>query len=157
MVREPSGGRAELVGARLMARLTMHVQARGLGRTFQSSQGFLLTRDPDWLLAPDGSFVSRERLATVPERGFIPLAPDFALEIRSPADSWEAVVEKGTAWLVHGTNVVWVIDPLERRAAVLRPGEPPEVLRSDGTLDATPAVPGFTIPLRDVLEDAQAP
>ena len=41
MVREPSGGQAEDVGARIAVRLGAHVYAKNLGRLFLSSQGFL--------------------------------------------------------------------------------------------------------------------
>ena len=39
MVREPSGGWAELAGVRIVSRLEAHVRARDLGWVFMSSQG----------------------------------------------------------------------------------------------------------------------
>ena len=44
LVREPSGGRAEVVGARIVGPLILYVRERDLGWVFLSSQGFLLAR-----------------------------------------------------------------------------------------------------------------
>lgn len=150
-VREPSGGWAELTGVRIVARLEAHARARDLGWVFMSSQGFLVARDPDRLLAADGSYVSKDRLPTVPRRGFVPLAPDFALEVRSPADTWEATLEKGGIWIAHGSQIVWAVDPEAARIAALRPGIPPEILVSTGELNLAPVLPGLTIRLGDVF------
>ena len=59
------------------------VEARRLGVVMVES-GFLLSRDPDTVRGPDVSFVLRSRANTVVRRGFVPGAPDFAVEIRSP-------------------------------------------------------------------------
>jgi len=86
MVCEPSGGRAEVVGAYVVYELTRFVRSQRretgpLGWVVMSGQGFLLARDPDRLLASDGAFVSRKRLPAVPRRGFIEMAPDFLIEV----------------------------------------------------------------------------
>lgn len=153
MLREPSRGQSEDVSARVLVPLGSHVYAKKLGRVFLSSQGFLLAREPDRLLASDSAYVSKERLPQVPAKGFIEMAPDFCIEVRSPTDSWEATVEKCGIWIAHGVQVAWAIDPLKRRAAVFRAERPVEVLHAEGTLDAEPAVPGFNLALQDLFVD----
>jgi len=145
VVREPSGGQSDLVGLRVMGPLHAHAEARSLGWTFMSSQGFLLAKDPDRLLAADGAFVSRARLAAVPQAGFVELAPDFLIEVRSPTDSWEAVVEKCGVWIAHGALCVWALDPTTKTVAVFRPGRDPRIVRRDGRVDAAPALPEFAL------------
>jgi len=152
VVREPSGGEADSVAARVVIPMGSHVYARRLGHVFLSSQGFLLARDPDRLLASDGAFVSKERLAHVPQHGFLEIAPDFCIEVRSPTDSWEATVEKCGIWLAHGVQVAWAIDPLAKRVAIFRQGLSSEVLRGIGSADATPALPDFTLDLGDIFD-----
>lgn len=147
MVRDPSGGASDMVGLRVMGPLYTYAETHDLGWTFMSSQGFLIARDPDRLLAADGAFVSRSRLESVPKGSFIELTPDFLIEVRSPKDSWEAVIEKCGIWIAHGAACVWAIDPLTKTVAVLRPGRDPVVLRELGRVDAEPAVPGFTVEL----------
>ncbi len=152
VVREPSGGWAEEVSSRVAVPLGVHVRERQLGWLFLSSQGFLVARRPDRLLASDTAYVSRARLPLLPRQGFIELAPDFLIETRSPRDSWEATVEKGGVWIAHGVPCVWAIDPLERVVAVLRPGEPPCVHRGTGRISAAPALPDFHMSLDELFE-----
>jgi len=66
IVCEPSGGESEIVAARVVGPLYHHVHTHRLGWTFLSSQGFLLARNPDRLLAPDGAFLSGERIREHP-------------------------------------------------------------------------------------------
>lgn len=151
LAREPSGGRAETVSTRVTSRLAAHVDRHGRGWVVSSNQGFLVRRDPDRVLSPDGAYVSKERLPEVPERGFMPLAPDFALEVRSPEDSWLGTIEKAGIWIAHGVRVVWAIDPLAKALVVLRPGERPLELGPGDVADAGPALAGFSLALDDVF------
>jgi len=155
MLREPCGGWADAVSLGISGPLRAFVRERDLGWTVASSQGFLLARGPDRMLAPDGAFISKERLPKLPRSGFIPMAPDFLIEVRSPTDSWEAVVEKCGVWLAHGARCAWAIDPDRFTVAIFRPGEAPEILRRTGTADARPALDGFTIELTDVFSSLE--
>ena len=152
LVRDPSGGRAEVVAARVVAPLGVYVRERELGWVFLSSQGFLLARDPDRLLAADGAYLSRTRLPVVPHRGFVPMAPDFAIEVRSSNDTWEATVEKCGIWIAHGAGVVWAVDPDAQRVAVFRSNGESEVLERTGVAKARPALPEFSVNLQDLFE-----
>ena len=145
MVCEPCGGRSSATAIHVVAQLHAHVRTHQLGWTFGADQGFLLRRRPDRLLAPDGAFVAKERLPTIPTEGFIELAPDFVLEVRSPKQSWEATVAKSGIWQSHGVACTWAVDPLGRTVVVLRPDADPQVLHGEGLADAAPALEGFTL------------
>lgn len=154
LVREPSGGEAEAVSTLVVAALSVHARGRGLGRAFGSSQGFLLTRDPDRMLAPDGAYVSRKRLPELPRRGFIEMAPDFLIEVRSPEDAWEAVVQKCGIWIAHGAGCAWGIDPFSRTVAEFRPGQPPVVhAGGEGAASGAPVLPEFSLSVASLFED----
>ncbi len=74
----PAGGRHGKVALRLGAMLLDYVQAHDLGDVFAAETGFLLTRDPDTVRAPDVAFVKREHINTLDDlSGFVPLAPDL--------------------------------------------------------------------------------
>ena len=96
---------------------------------------------------------SHVRLPAVPARKFFECAPDFALEVVSPTDRWETVIKKAGIWIAHGVEVVWVLDPLEHRVAIVRPEGQVELLRGGGVASAEPAVPGFSIALADLFRD----
>ena len=153
VVREPSGGPAEIVGGRIYGPLWNHNEKRRLGWVTMSSQGFLVARDPDRVLAPDVAFTSRERLPSVPRRSFFPCAPDFAVEVRSPADSWTSVAAKCGIWISHGCAVVWGVDPEERQVTVFRPGVVPQMVPEGRHADAAPALPGFMLPVASLFRD----
>jgi Uma2 family endonuclease len=125
--------------------LESHSIERKAGWTFGSSQGFLVARDPDRLLSPDAAFVSVERLRTIPADAFVEMAPDFALEVRSPTDSLAGALAKGQLWLASGVPVVWVVDPGSRSVIVLRAREAPWIARPGQWIDAAPALPGFRV------------
>lgn len=145
VVRDASGGMAEVCGTFLLAKLVRYVQARDLGWVTGSNQGFFVARNPDRVLAPDVAYTSRRRLERVPTRGYFPCAPDFAAEVRSPTDPWGATVARIAMWLAHGARVAWAIDPVERVVAVMRPGHAARIVRPGATLDLAPVLPRFRL------------
>jgi Uma2 family endonuclease len=112
----------------------------------------LLKRGPDVVRAPDVWFVRADR---VPADGipvsFWPGAPDLAIEVLSPTDRVGAVLRKVREYLDAGVRLVWVIDPEARTAGVFRPGRTEHFIDDDRILDGEDVLPGFTLPLREVL------
>ncbi len=75
--------------------LGAQVRQTGSGVTFGAETGFVLAREPDTVRAPDGAFVSSERAEAVGRTvKYWPEAPDFAVEVVSPDDSFREVEEK---------------------------------------------------------------
>jgi Uma2 family endonuclease len=151
-VHDPTGGWSGAVGGRVFARLAAHVDVRALGWTLLPEQGYWVSRDPDRVLVPDASYVSRARLPRVPHSGFIEVAPDFAVEIRSPSDRWTATLEKCGVWTAHGVPVVWAIDPEQRLVVAFRGLDPPLEARPGDEVDAAPALPDFRVPVAALFE-----
>jgi Uma2 family endonuclease len=145
VVRDASGGMAEVCGTALLAPLARYVQARDLGWVTGSNQGFFVARNPDRVLAADVAFTSHRRLERVPTRGYFPCAPDFAAEIRSPTDPWGHTVARIAMWLTHGAQVAWAIDPVDRVVAVMRPGQAARIVKPGATLDLAPVLPRFRV------------
>jgi Uma2 family endonuclease len=145
MVREPSGGAAEVVAGRVYGPLWHYVESRRLGWVTMSSQGFRLSTAPDRVLAPDTAFTSFARLPELPARGFFPCAPDFAVEVLSPEDTWAQVLEKCRTWSAHGVGVVWAVHPERRLAVVFRPAEAPIPCAESEHVSAEPVLPDFVL------------
>ena len=127
--------------------LRQHVKSHRLGKVYAAETGFLLSRNPDTVLAPDVSFVRRERL-TPRQRGFREIAPDLVAEVISPTDRPREVAEKVQDWLAAGTQMVLVVDPPRRTLTVHRPAAAPLVLTEDDTLDGGDVVPDWLLPIR---------
>ncbi|HEV8600675.1 MAG TPA: Uma2 family endonuclease [Gemmatimonadales bacterium] len=154
-VSQPGGEHGELA-VRLAVELANFVRPRRLGTVYVET-GFILSRHPDTVRGPDVAFLSRERRERYGGRirGFIPGAPDLAVEIRSPADTLAELSAKAAEYLQAGTRLVWVIDPIARTAQVHRPGAVPSVLRPDASLDGDAVIPGFALRLNELFAEPE--
>lgn len=137
---------AMLIGASLSA----YVRQRGLGEVAAAETGFILRRNPDTVRAPDVAFVSKERV--VETTGYFAGAPDLAVEVISPNDTYTEVNAKVLDWLRSGVRLLIVIDPSKKSAMVHR--SMTEMLRIgvDESLSGGDVVPGWELPLRDLFD-----
>lgn len=138
---------AMLVGASLSS----YVRERGIGTVTAAETGFILRRDPDTVRAPDVGFVSRERV--VATHGFFPGAPDLAIEVVSPGDTYSEVDAKVLDWLRAGARMVIVIDPQKKSAVVHRSVNETLRVGVDGILDGGDVVPGWKLPLAELFNE----
>jgi len=148
----PAGSEHGGIAVNLTVSLGQYVKAHQLGRVFAAETGFVLTRDPDTVRAPDLAFVRQERddaVGRVP--GYWPGAPDLAVEVISAHDTYSEVEEKVQDWLAAGTRMVLVVDPRKRTATVYRPSAAAQYLTAPDTLDGGEVVPGWTMPVRELF------
>lgn len=138
-------------------RVTDHVQKNDLGMTTATETGYILYKSPDLdikdtVRAPDVGFIAKARLPDeLPDTGFVPFAPDLAVEVISPNDDPDDVHQKVTEYLKYGTRLVWLFYPKSQTAGVYTPTTFRSVGR-DGVLDGGDVLPGFTLALRDVFK-----
>ena len=152
IVMAPAGGRHGRIAHRAGLFVGNHVLERGLGEVFAAETGFVLRRDPDTVRAPDVAFVSGERLRTgEAPAGFLEMAPDLSVEVVSPNDSASDVQSKVEDWLAAGTRLVWVVYPDTRSVTAYRSLHEAEVLSEPDTLEASPVLPDFALPVRDLF------
>src|SRR5215210_6349492 len=142
----PAGSEHGYVALKIASRLERHVEANNLGRVYAAETGFLTSRNPDTVLAPDAAFVSRERVERAGRvEGYWPGAPDLAVEVVSPNDTHAEVTEKALAWLESGSRMVLVADPRNRTLTVYRSPRDVSVLRQGETADGGDVVPGWKL------------
>ncbi|MBR8830418.1 MAG: hypothetical protein N5P05_000112 [Chroococcopsis gigantea SAG 12.99] len=121
------------------------------GEGFDSSTGFRLANGAN--RSPDASWVSGERwqaLTPQQRKGFVPLCPDFVIELRSESDSLPVLVAKMQEYLANGARLGWLIDPLNRRVEIYRQGQEVEALENPTELSGEDVLPGFVLSLRRV-------
>ena len=82
----------------------------------------------------------------------IPIPPDLAIEVVSPSDVHARVVRKALDYLVAGTRLVWVLDPVSKTVTVYRSESDIETLTRETTLTGEDVVPGFTCPVAQLFE-----
>ncbi|HKR65180.1 MAG TPA: Uma2 family endonuclease, partial [Thermoanaerobaculia bacterium] len=88
----PSGAEHASIAARIIRHLAPYVDAQKLGETYAAEGGFIISRDPDTIFAPDVGFVRADRV--VKTKKFFPGPPDLAVEVISPNDSYSEVNAK---------------------------------------------------------------
>ncbi len=148
----PAGHQHGRIAINVTLPLAQHVKANNLGVVYAAETGFKLASDPDTVRAPDVAFVRRERVEAVGDsRGFWPGAPDLAVEVISPGDSYTDVEEKVFDWLDAGTRLVIVANPRKRLVTVYRSLTDVVVLTEADVLDGSDIVPGFAMPVKDIF------
>ena len=148
----PAGHEHGRYTMRFSVPLGQHVDDNNLGVVYAAETGFQLSTNPDTVRAPDVAFVSRERAASVSAGpGYFPGAPDLAVEVVSPGDTYAEVESKVEDWLRAGCRLVVVVNPRNQTLKTCRALTDIAVLTVDDTLDAGDVVPGFRLPVRKVF------
>jgi Uma2 family endonuclease len=102
-----------------------------LGIVFDSSGGFRLADKS--VLAPDTSFVTKERWEKIPlaeQKKFAPICPDFIAELRSETDSLKRLKLKMECWIKNGCRLAWLLDPNNEKAYIYHPDGGIEIIKS---------------------------
>ena len=147
----PVGPRHGRIASRIDTLLRQFAEARELGETMVET-GFCLECRPDTVRAPDVSFLSKERMPPEDHQGFVPGAPDLAVEVISPSERDVDVQVKVMDYLAHNTRLVWVVRPAQRTVTVYQPDGTARVLRETDTLEGEDVVPGFALPLEKLFD-----
>ena len=123
----------------------------GTGLGFDSSTGFRLPNGA--IRSPDVSWVLRARLETIkPDpTQFLPLCPDFAIELRSASDHQSDSQDKLREYIDNGLLLGWLIDPKEKMVEVYRPTQTVETWPLLSTLPGDPVLPGFKVDLAEIF------
>lgn len=151
-IMAPAGGESSNRNAEITFQLRRWAKRDGTGMTFDSSGGFRLPNGA--VRSPDASWIGNARLATLTEEQrerFIPLCPDFVVELRSPGDGLSALHDKMREYLENGARLGWLIDPPGRQVFVYRPGSPPRRLEAPASVSADPVLPGFSLETGEIL------
>jgi Uma2 family endonuclease len=149
IVMSPTGGETGKQNFDLVIALGVWNQRTGLGVGFDSSTGFKLPNGSD--RSPDVAWIPNARwdaLTPAQRKRFLPLCPDFLVELLSPSDSWEAGETKMQEYQDNGNRLGWLIDPESRKVAIYRLGQAIEVLESPASLSGEDVLPGFVLNLQ---------
>lgn len=148
----PPGGEHGEVTFEIGRRIGNLVKERKLGRVTAAETGYILFSDPYTVRAPDVGFVSSARTSERLPKGYIPFAPDLAVEVISPGDTAGEVHEKVLEFLRAGTCLVWVLYP-ESRTVVVHTSDSAHTLTEQDTLDGGDMLPGFSVSVRELFPE----
>jgi Uma2 family endonuclease len=114
----------------------------------------LKRKGKDWCPVPDLSYISHERLKSVPfDDVACTVSPELVIEIISADQSFSNLSEKAVDYLNAGVNRVWIIDSQVKKVTVFYPDSPPQTKSNDDTL-ADEILPNLTITPQQVFTKA---
>jgi Uma2 family endonuclease len=146
IIMPPTGGWTGMRNFTLIGLFSQWAEADGTGIGFDSSTGFALSNGAK--RSPDVAWIKRSRWDTLSEdekEEFVPLCPDFVVELRSRSDDVGALQAKMQEYIANGAELGWLIDPYEKKVYVYRPHADAECLDNPTTISGEPVLPGFTL------------
>ena len=154
IVMSPSGGFSSHCNSIVQGELYIWNKANRFGKIFDSSGGILLADGS--MRAPDLAFLSKEQWNSLKENEksqFLPICPDFIVEVRSKTDRLNVLQQKMEAWISNGCKLAWLIDPLEKKAYVYSPIKEVNVISGfDQKLSGEDILPNFEFDLSLLLK-----
>jgi len=151
IIMSPTGGETSNRNAGLTTQVWIWNEQNQLGKVFDSSGGFKLPNGAD--RSPDASWVKLERwnaLTQKQQTRFLPLCPDFVVELLSPSDSLKDTQEKMREYRDNGARLGWLINRKSRQVEIYRIGKEVEVLESPVSLSGEDVLPGFVLNLEAI-------
>jgi Uma2 family endonuclease len=146
VIMAPTGGKTGRRNFELIGAFALWTKNDGTGQGFDSSTLFTLPngarRSPDlsWIRNARWDALTREQ-----QEHFPPLCPDFVIELRSRTDTLKSLQTKMQEYISNGAELGWLIDPLERKVYIYRPGTDPEVLDDPQQVSGEPLLKEFVL------------
>jgi Uma2 family endonuclease len=148
IIMPPAFGDTGRRNIKLSARVSNWNEQTQLGEAFDSSTGYIL---PDGSkLSPDVSWIENSRLVDINLNQFIPIAPDFVIELRSSTDRLPPLRAKMQVYQANGVRLGWLINPQDRSIEIYRLGQESEIIMSPTTISGEDVLPGFNLDLTTI-------
>jgi len=146
IIMSPTGGSTGNRNGRLNQQLFNWSDRDRSGIAFDSSTGFKLPNGAD--RSPDAAWVTNDRwnALTIDEQNrFIPLYPDFVVELMSPSDSRSVLQAKMQEYQDNGVRLGFLIDRSTKQIEIYRIGKTMEVVDRPTTLSGEDVLVGFEL------------
>ena len=151
-IMSPTGGETGDRNLELGGQVWFWNRQNGLGKAFDSSTGFKLPNGAT--RSPDVSWIKIERWnALTPEqrKRFLPLCPDFVIELVSESDDLADTQAKMREYIANGLRLGWLINPKNKQVEIYRQNQDIEVLESPLNLLGEDVLPGFILDLQPIF------
>ncbi|MDJ0773079.1 MAG: Uma2 family endonuclease [Mastigocoleus sp. MO_167.B18] len=152
IIMSPTGGETGNRNFDLLGQIWLWNRKYGLGKAFDSSTGFKLPNGGT--RSPDAAWIRMEKwdaLTAQQRKKFLPLCPDFAVELVSDSDDVEDTQAKMREYLANGLKLGWLINPQDKQVEIYRIGREVEVLQSPVSLSGEDILPDFILDLQVIL------
>ena len=146
IIMSPTGGSTGNRNGRLNQQLFNWSDRDRSGIAFDSSTGFKLPNGAD--RSPDAAWITNDRwnALTVDEQNrFIPLCPDFVVELMSPSDSRSVLQSKMQEYQDNGVRLGILIDRTIKQIEIYRIGKTMEIVDRPEIISGEDVLPGFEL------------
>ncbi|MGB6297817.1 MAG: Uma2 family endonuclease [Rivularia sp. (in: cyanobacteria)] len=153
IVMPPTGGETGRSNVNLIFQVAKWNEENQLGEVFDSSTGFTLPSGAE--RSPDVSWVEKSRwdgLTKEQKEKFIPLCPDFVIEIMSASDNLKKLQNKMEEYLENGCRLGWLINRKKQEVEIYRLGKEVELLKLPQTLSGEDVLPEFVLNMQKIWE-----
>ena len=148
LIMPPTGGETSNRNLKIIQQLANWTDKDGTGIGFDSSTGFKLPNGAE--RSPDASWIPLEKwqnLTPQQREKFIPLCPDFVIELRSKTDSLKSLQKKMKEYINNGTKLGWLINRRQKQVEIYRQGQEVEILNHPQSLSGEDVLVGFELDL----------
>ena len=151
IIMSPTGGLTGKYNSDINTDLNLWNRQKKSGIVFDSSTGFKLPNGAD--RSPDAAWISLKRwnqLSLKQQEKFVPLCPDFVIELRSSSDRLKTLQDKMDEYRNNGTLLGWLINRKDKQVEIYRQGQPKEVLNQPSSLSGEDILPDFVLNLESI-------
>ena len=151
VIMPPTGGQTGNRNGRLIQQLFNWSDSNGTGIAFDSSTGFILPNGAN--RSPNASWIPLAKWNALTEeqkQRFLPLCPDFAVELLSPSDKLEKTQAKMQEYLDNGMVLGWLIHSSQQQVEIYCQGKSIEVLNAPNSLSGEDILPNFILDLQPI-------
>jgi Uma2 family endonuclease len=149
----PPGGKHGVVCVNTGFLLKGYTKQIGHGVVMGNDAGIITEKDPDSVRGVDVAlFLHPAWNGDAALEGYTDQIADLLVEVRSPSQSWSAVVAKVGEYLQMGVKLVWVVDPKVKRLTVFSPDREPETFAAENEWDGGAILSGLHFKVADLFE-----
>jgi Uma2 family endonuclease len=146
VIMSPTGGETSNRNIEIAYQLQAWNRKTKLGIAFDSSGGFKLPKGGD--RSPDASWIPLAKwnsLTPEQQRRFLPLCPDFLIELLSATDSLKDTRKKMLEYMSNGCKLAWLINRKDKKVEIYREGKEVEILDHPVSLSGENILPEFVL------------
>jgi Uma2 family endonuclease len=151
IIMPPTGGESGKRNSELIFQVTAWNKQTKLGEVFDSSTGYNFIPIGGGRMSPDVSWIEKSRLDGVDLTGFIPIVPDFIIELRSATDKLKPLQNKMLEYQRLTVKLGLLINPQDQQVEIYRLGQNVEILDSPTSINCDLVMPGFNLDLTEII------
>ena len=151
IIMPPTFSRTGSRNAAVTGQLWTWTDIDSTGVCFDSNALFILPNGAK--RSPDASWISKPRIMNLTEEQrakFLPLCPDFVVELRSSSDSLDELHDKMREYMANGARLGWLLDPTTQTVYVYRADGSMEEIKDAERVEGEPPVAGLVLDLRKI-------